>query len=104
MNLVLKADVQDKQRSLQALKYERTKDEQAVWDAEDTLKRSKQEHFQIEGRLNETRHVHEMRLQELTNNNKEVDRQEIKLEKLNKALDDMQREEKGLEQQLDCQK
>lgn len=56
--------------------------------------------FNVEQKLAETKKEETNRLQELDHNNAEIERQEIKLDKLNKDIDQLQSEEKEIQVQL----
>jgi aspartate oxidase len=56
--------------------------------------------FESQGEAAELEKEEKFRLDELNENNKEIERQEIKLERLNREIDDLQGEERHVQDQL----
>lgn len=98
--MVLKADLADRQRDLQAAKAERQSEEQKAWETEDELKQVKLDHRKAEQGLNEIVRMHDQRLEELRFNNQEIDRQEQRLEKINHAIEVLSKDEVDLQNDL----
>lgn len=98
--MVLKNDLADRQRELQAAKNERQAEEQAAWQTEDELKQAKLDHRKAEQGLNEIVRAHDLRLEELRRNNQEIDRQEQRLEKINEAIEVLSKDEVDLQHDL----
>lgn len=67
------------------------------------LKASNVELLKDEQRLNEIVHEYERRVDELRYNDQEISKQEQRLDKLNLAIDTLQKDEANLQQDLKCQ-
>lgn len=101
--MAMKNDLADKQREFQASKADRAAIEQQLWETDDVLKASNVELLKDEQRLNEIVHEYERRVDELRYNDQEISKQEQRLDKLNLAIDTLQKDEANLQQDLKCQ-
>ena len=82
-NKQLEAEIADKQNDLKVVKDTKKQREIAGWEAEDKLRGLKNFVFETESKLEDVRKEEQARMAELDYNNQEIERQEIKLDKLN---------------------
>lgn len=84
---MLNADLNDRQLEYQTIKSDRASAEQQLWDIDDALKHQFTQKQKEEHKLNDIVHEHQVRQEELTNLDLEMQRHEAKLDKLNAAID-----------------
>lgn len=89
----MKADLSDKQREFQAAKTDRTSCEQQVWETDDKLKQARTDILKSEQYLNEKQREYEKFVEELHYNDSEITKHEKRLDKVNLAIEILQRDE-----------
>lgn len=88
---------------LKDLVNQKTDKERAGWIAEENLRKAKNDLFNAEQEVAELKREEGKRSEELTYNNEEIERQQVKLNKLNDDIETLQLEEKQIQSQLKSQ-